>query len=766
MSRVHSRLNKSIQYQEHRTVDKEDEDGEYPVLELHVGDAAYSIIVGKPKYTYAKDYVIYFPIYLVQYGGIIRAQIGVFEVSPGHVTEVWQPAKGGLNIKKAPSPLFYSFVNESFLEAAHCRVDSFRKHRDADLSSSSSSLTKKRKQQHLKNIIQPISLEKDDDNDQDDKNEDEDEDEDEARFSLPSTKKKNKKKDGAATDDEENKIDVDSIFQSVEPAKNLPELPEETEESAEKQRKSYDSEIASVDKQHHSWLQKHMKSTAYRILPMDPQNSFFKAVVDAFSQVGKKTTVTQLRRLLADHLTDEVFEEERQLYVQFSVALEELDRQIASLRDLIDGHKKEIKKTPDKFDKLKVLTEEAQQWTRELADVEAQRKQTAALRTQYVGHMEHIQTLDAMREHIRTAAFEINAWGIQTLEYLLNMKTIVFSEEAFDLGQTMSVLQCGAVPKQLADKQRFEPDYYILLAVSASSNVHDLVSYYDHTIFRFKEIPFDVKVNILKKCMEKNAGPFYFIPEFENLKTKYHMDANDGHPDDFSLLPEFERDKLFDPDVVFVIHEKGSVTKKPGYADNESIKHASKLHEFASLANIKGWRQILDDSYGKVHLNIDGKRWKSVEHYVLGSRYKKSHPDVYALFSLGYEDGVNKQQSKEKENGESVSASASASASASSSSIKIESIATDLKMARKYVQQQEKKPSNGKIKQKTIAVDPSFDAEKEREIALKAKFLDNLDLRHVLVSTKNALLLHGGKVGVAAQPDILLMRLRKEATAI
>ena len=41
-------------------------------------------------------------------------------------------------------------------------------------------------------------------------------------------------------------------------------------------------------------------------------------------------------------------------------------------------------------------------------------------------------------------------------------------------------------------------------------------------IFTFKEIPYEIKEMITKKCMEQKDGPYNLIPEFQKFKNVYN----------------------------------------------------------------------------------------------------------------------------------------------------------------------------------------------------------------------------------------------------
>ena len=55
--------------------------------------------------------------------------------------------------------------------------------------------------------------------------------------------------------------------------------------------------------------------------------------------------------------------------------------------------------------------------------------------------------------------------------------------------------------------------------------------------------------------------------------------------------------------------------------------------KFAELADIKNWRKVLSNFF-QGEFTLDGKQWKSVEHFYHASKFKKNNRDFYELFSL------------------------------------------------------------------------------------------------------------------------------------
>ena len=132
-----------------------------------------------------------------------------------------------------------------------------------------------------------------------------------------------------------------------------------------------------------------------------------------------------------------------------------------------------------------------------------------------------------------------------------------------------------------------------------------------------------------------------------------------------------------------------------------------------------------------VRNSIDGKRWASVEHYFLGCQYKKGYPDIYATFSLDSETDISKDVSLAKQ--------------AAKKSNKLKS--------------KQKVPDHVKIDADffEVGVNPRYIEERKR--ALVAKFSQNMDLKKILMETKNAKLMQFER-GDTPKIDDLLMKVR------
>jgi predicted NAD-dependent protein-ADP-ribosyltransferase YbiA (DUF1768 family) len=177
-----------------------------------------------------------------------------------------------------------------------------------------------------------------------------------------------------------------------------------------------------------------------------------------------------------------------------------------------------------------------------------------------------------------------------------------------------------------------------------------------------------------------------------------------------------------------MFHEKSENSAKPGKGSGETISQ-SKMNDYVDLAKNKEWRRKLDDMWSSIVMEIDGKKWASVEHYLQHAKYKKGFPDFAMQFSID----ANSEFS------------------------------TDPVIA-KYAGSDTGKYKNKILRPKNVKQDADYilgRGEEERMKALRAKFTQNEDMKQILLATKRAKLLHFSR-REAPKVDALLMSIRKE----
>jgi len=682
---VSSKINKEINYVETKTIDPEDNGYHSSLYEMYIHDKPITIALGKQKYTFSSKSVLYYPIYLVV-NQKIKAQIGVYEIQSSRSLNVLDE-DGDIDLTKIGEPLLYSFVNSKFIEKV------LSKPIEND---------KKAHVEHDKKKEKPDEIVEIDDIDVDEN--------DVMKLKIP---------EGEMSKEMEKtvKISKDGIFEIDKNMKQPISLKEETEEDSNKQKMEFKKSAAN------KWIENFFKNNNYNIVPNDGAGDcFFYVVRDAFRQIGHNTTVPKLRALLTKELTDDIYQEHRNLYLGFLNEIREHDNDIDEIKKTNTEYKKRMKKLEDKIDKERLI-EEAKKLQETYKEKLKKRKETVKLQEEYIGYMKDIDSIDKYRAYIQTSNFWADAWAISTLERLLNVKFIIFSEESFKSGDFDGVLNCGDFNKKLEELGTFSPNYYIMTVYNG--NHYELLSYYHKRILNFNEIPYDVKVLGVNKCLEKNSGQYYLIQDFRNFKSKLGMDPDLGK----KLEEEDEDSDLYDSNVTFMFHSKSDNSPKPGAGSGEKIPK-TKVQEYVTLSKIDNWRKKLDDSWGEGIFELDKHKWMSVEHYIQAAKYKKGFPDFYLLFSLDSDSEISKDPSLAKIAGEGG------------------------------------KKNNKTLRPKEVKIDADYHLgrfEEERERAVSAKFNQNEDLKQMLLLTKNALLMEFIRRN-PAKKDIILMGVRRSLT--
>lgn len=673
-----SRINEHVKYNDTKLVDDEDTGHISSLYVLSVYGEEIVIALGKPKYTFSNHNVIYFPIYFV-FEDIIQLQIGIYEINIHNVLNVYDK-EGDVDLKKLGEPIFYSYVNKSVFTEYNLKENiKFYDEKPEPKSKDDKTIT-----------------EKVEDNPKDDEIEEIDD-----IFKLND---KNISPSTIVT----NEIIKNGIFEKANNTATIELLSEETELIANEIKQKFKK--SSQNK----WIQNFTKNKNYNILANEGGGDCLFAVIrDAFKTIGQNTTVQKLRALLSSNLTEEIFNSYRNLYLELESINNQIKEEMNKLKIANKVFKSRLQKCKDPDEKLKIIKEgkNIEQMfnnkKNELAD-------NTKLQIETVGHMSDIDNIDKMRDYINTSRFWADTWSISTLEELLKIKLIILSKESYLNEAIDTVLNCGEGSKKTLNDGRFEPNYYIITSYDGSH--YELITYKQRGIFIFSEIPYDIKIMIVNKCMEKSAGVFHIIPDFSNFKSKL------GIVEEQEILIEEESSQN---EPIFVFHSN-SMDGKPRKGTSEKID-VSQMLEYNDLFKINNWRRKLDDSWVSP-FTLDGHQWASVEHYKQASKFKKGFPDFYVLFSLDNPSDLSNDPKIAKINGD---------------------------MSKK---------KNAEFRPKNVKIDVDYPLGRndiEREIAIFSKFDQNDELKRILVLTKNAILKQYIK-GSPAITDTILMNARKK----
>jgi len=659
---VLSKINSDVSYPELKRVDSDDLKTEANLYQIEINGIDVIIAVGNSKNTFEDKNILFFPVYLVKSNNKV-IQIGVYEIEATRYIS-YLDEENNLDIEKINEPLIYTFVTDSMLTKLRMEPEVTLK-----------------KFEESKRVKEPES--ESDDEESSEENEDK---------QVP-------------VEDYEIPQERREIFVLTKGSKIPALLPEENSKKAKDIREKYHEEKSDM------WVQKFMKNRNYDITDNEGGGDcFFATIRDAFSNIAQHTTVQKLRKELATEATDEVFMGYKTQYDEARSSLLSDTNKIKELALEYAEIKEKFKQALDRNEQ-KLLSTNSKKVKEEHDRLVNEKKVTSKMLDEFK-FMKNIDTLEKFKKIIKTCDFWAETWAISTLERILNIKIIILSSEAYKADDLVNVLQCGQLNDViLQNKGVFTPEFYIIL--DYTGNHYKVIGYKKKMIFKFSEIPYDIKKMIADKCMERNAGPFVLIPDFQRFKDEIEgraisKKASPALEPKYDDLSEAKLRGLYDDDIVFLFYSKSNDKPLPGKGAGEKIPN-ERLKEFTDLATIPQWRKKLSNFWIEPFA-LDNHQWSSVEHYYQGSKFKNSHPEFYLSFSLDSGTDLSKDPAMAKGAGGKTG---------------------------NYLKKL--------IRPKEVQIDSDFFGKRHKQEmydAQYAKFTQNEDLKHLLLSTKNAKLTH------------------------
>ena len=689
---VLSKIDKNVSYPELKNVDPDDSDKEFNLYQIEVHNIDIIIAVGNSKNTFEEYNIIYFPVYLVKQNNKV-IQIGLYEIKASNLI-TYLDEENEINVEKMNEPLIYKFANKSFIEKNRKIPENTISSIVKTKSSQEEKIVEENENKDIEELEETGQYEELEEADVDvEENEDNDEE-------KQSTEKKALK----TSDILEIPDDRKDIFVLIKGIPIPNKLNEETNETAKDIREKYKETSNDL------WIQKFMKNQYYDINDNEGNGDcLFYTIRDAFSQIAQQTSIQKLRNKLSDEANQELFLNYKDKYDMYNATLIAETNEIKDLEKQYTNIKSKFKEVLDRDERNKLANLGIQ--IKDKHDQLVKEKKVTAILLKEFKFMKNIDSLEKFKKLIRSCDFWADTWAISTLERLLNIKIIILSSESYKEKDLDNVIICGQLNDNiLQNKGEFNPEYYII--VEHTGDHYKLISYKKKLIFKFKEIPYDVKKMIVDKCMEKNSGVYSLIQDFNKFKQdmpkKKHQEKDDNLDFEYEDLTEAKIRGLYDDNIVFLFYSKSNDKPLPGKGAGEKIPD-NLLKEFAPLATIPQWRKKLSN-YWIQPFTLDNHKWSSVEHYYQGSKFKKNNPEFYLSFSLDSGTELSKDPAMAKGAG----------------------------------------GKNGKykgeiIRPKEVEIDPDFFGgrdKKEMYEAQYSKFTQNEDLKNLLLLTKNAKLVH------------------------
>ena len=589
-------------------MERDDADYDATMYEVELLGKEVRVAIGRGK-TDKKD-LLYYPMYLINTDDRVVKQIGVFEIRADQASEVLDD-DDDLDIDKLPHPLIYSFVTAAMLEA--------------------DSRGKKAPEKEKEGVIAALE---------------------EGVIAAPEEGEEVIAAPEEQTDQHQHQQDQQGDDAALRSKMKALALPPQTKDTAEAEHAEYKKQPDQP------WIQTHMQNSNFGIKDNEGGGDCLFAVIrDAYRTRGKYVEVPELRRKLAAEATEDVFQSYKEKHTMTAEAITTAEAEMRALADANAGLKQRLERTTEAKEQQAIIAESR----RNAAQFKRMKSELALSKEllQDFHFMKHVNTLEDFREMLKSCAFWADTWAISTLERILRIKLIILSSERFHAGETGGVLQCGQLNDRiLEDQGTFEPEFYIMADHTGSH--YKLVTYKDEALLTFREIPYDIKVMVTEKCMERNAGPYYLIPQFrtfreeelglKGLEEDQALNANARASDqaraDHSLATH---EPLYDDDTVFQFYSKSMDKPLPGTGSGETIERAD-IPKFAALAKeTPQWRKMLSnlweppgDDRDKALFTLDDHKWRTLEHYLQGSKYRKENPKHYLRFSLDSDSDLSK----------------------------------------------------------------------------------------------------------------------------
>jgi len=665
---VLSKINNEVSYPELKRVDSDDLKTEANLYQIEINGIDVIIAVGNSKNTFEDKNILFFPVYLVKSNNKV-IQIGVYEIEATRYIN-YLDEENNLNIEKLNEPLIYTFVTHNMLNKLRLEPE----------------IT-------LKKIGESKKVEKHESNSDEESESESDEEKTMEKQIMP--------------DEYEIPLERKEIFVLTKGARIPPILPEENAKKAKDIREKYHEDKSDI------WIQKFMKNRNYDIIDNEGGGDcFFATIRDAFSNIAQHTSVQKLRKKIADEANDTIFSGYKEHYDDARNSLILDTNKIKELALEYADIKEKFKQALDRSEQ-KILSANSKKVKEEHDRLVNEKKVTSKILEEFK-FMKNIDTLEKFKKIIKTCDFWAETWAISTMERLLNIKIVILSSEAYKSEDFVNILQCGQLNDViLQNKGVFTPEFYIIL--DYTGNHYKVISYKKKMIFKFKEVPYDIKKMIADKCMEKNAGPFILIPDFQRFKDEIESHVNKKKESNTKInepkyddLSESKLRGLYDDDIVFLFYSKSADKPLPGKGAGEKIPN-ERLKEFTDLATILQWRKKLSNFWIQPFA-LDNHQWSSVEHYYQASKFKNNNPQFYLSFTLDSGTELSKDAAMAKGAGGKTG---------------------------NYLKKL--------IRPKEVQIDPDFFGKRHKQEmydAQYAKFTQNEDLKHLLLATKNAKLTH------------------------
>ena len=498
---------------------------------------------------------------------------------------------------------------------------------------------------------------------------------------------------------------------------------EEEDEEEEKEESDTVKDEAIIKESSDTWVKKYMDNQKYRLIGTLPNGDcFFLALVKSLRTKDIHVSVKKLRAQLADEVTQEIYQSYKERFDDLSKELKSLLAQGLELKKISSENKKNAERFKNNREELMKIMKKHEKDKAKYAEVKKNKTITDELYKE-VRFMNNVSSIEDLKDKIKTLDYWADNFAVSTMERILNVKFIILSGDNYEENDLDNVVTCTESDKQLEQQGTFLPDNYIIL--ENKGNHYRAIFIEDQGAFTYDELEESLKEKIIDKCLDNEKSSFYLIPEFKAIydkkKTttdilKENESTMESKKAESSLNVDIESSKNYDENIEFILGDSANTKPYPGKGNKEKIVLETQS-DFKELHGMSQWRRRLADDYMEEFAH-DGKTWPSVTHLFEALKFKDTHNNFYQMFT--------------KESGTEIIKSASNAKIAGSN-----------------------KGSKGSIilRPKDIRLEDEYREENLNaksfipilEEAQMAKFSNNDELKDMLLSTKDAKLVLGGR---------------------
>ena len=409
----------------------------------------------------------------------------------------------------------------------------------------------------------------------------------------------------------------------------------------------------------------------------------FYTVRDAFKSIGVDMNIDKQRELVSDSIDKEQFNHYKSLYTDLNKSIEDNERKVEKLVKINRETKVEFDTIMKKLETKKIkadgkLKKELRKKARDIHSENTKNKKiikdarkendNSIITLSDFTFMKGVKSLDKLKDIVKTCNFWADSYAIHQLELSLNIKIIILQSNYYHQGRPELVLQCGdMVPEKIEKDKIFKPRYYVL--VDHTGDHYKLIVYKEKRILRFHDIPYEIKNEIINKCMlSKGKNIYNYIPKFSDMigvkleddkqaepKTNLEKEKKKEEEEENKLLedeiteevevkptpsPQEDAD-LYDENIEFIFKStspnvapgkyKSTIKKEDDWS--EKLPSVQK-NEFDELSQIKDWRRVLSNFWTAPFTDDEGLQWQTVEHYFHAHKFMKNNREFAEKFSL------------------------------------------------------------------------------------------------------------------------------------